>query len=1690
MPTKEFLTEGPKSADVSRILAQLSTRNISPYHIHVLTQILKHYLGLGRHRDSNTGDNKIQDKETTLNQELIKYIRDDYASEISGLHKNTIPLRLEFIYPEFKIKPEQLKQLSNYLDNLVLHQGLETNTPATDEIESIIRKTLTGFGKKELADRFRVCISKRTKELNASCLPDATIIISQELINQLGSLDLVMGVIFHEVSHYEEKHFSKKPNFIKEVSADTTLTSKYLDESGLNSMGLLRALGKIEDIENRTGRSLNYLSFMKRRDTIRAQHKVYHFKHSHLLETELPDFIKHESVPSNRESLSEIVKKPFTNIKEINFVFQNLSKNDLYQIYFDQDFSSIYTFDCLKILRDLFIQRLRSNGFKDELELEYAMACLTKLIAYQYPYPEDFPQSLENIIKVIPYSKNLNKINNILFGELEESQIQLTSHNFLENIIKLYEVNCNLQGRFNLDKFPKMSHKEFVYFLGEYFEDCEKDTRYKEDLVLVYETLIKTFIQVDLSQQEIDEIVLYIKNSKISFIFQDIAKTFKDGNRYYGNVNESNTMVANYQILKDFTDSYYYVPEDRRQNILSSFEKVFGYIDPEKNFDSLKYIEDFFANFVKKDENLDYYFDDFGIEFTKLIEGMKHHLDKIVFKNFEFQDNEENEELVIQIIYKIFAELDKLPFEDPDFAGKNKESLMFYGIPIFNSSKLNPEFNIEYMERFKKYVLFFSKVTALLVFYTKDKPSFYKSLTDLMNNSGIDFNSHDIYEQLRIIYPLLNIDSYRRVTKKLPLTGSTFFDFREYITRNGANGVDTVSITHIDQLEQLPFVNQFLNNQISLIESIDSVDGLIKFLSEVREKFNISSDSEIFYDFVEKDILNDNLIYSKVFSDFRKKFIELLTSVELDSSNYQGFYKLTELIFPESPQKNSILSGLRMIFLENESLTFVDRLDFFKKYYMDFSYEEILKLVESIKSDNEIPGSYWKNWNLFLNEFSKIKDNFLEDASKLRKLNMYDFILETLTPYETLISASANPLDAQKATNDLLKFWFLTASSIDFDRDSLKFKLDNRNRHVFQSFRDMIESLQGLSFIQRFNIVKNCLNGERGLLRSEDGKNKLGIILCNILNFDNNFIDELILSACESSDYKSRDFLINTIAFFIAKDLFKNLDLNLIDLQQIRNKFGQDKNNLVSQIYDINKKNDSIRFFPNINSELFALDDVSLLSILRSITEDIKLFSPQYSSVSSTLISPMIQDTERDFQKIRELLLKLTNSKSSITTFSQDRDSNEELPQNIDLLVQGLEQTILGTRSIQMTNQLYSFSNPAIRKRFSESFDAAPGMNRFQFLLNLTSTAERDPNVEFFLKNSLIDIVRASNKRDSLGGASMATVFKAKIIDSNTNEIVESAIRCLIPNALQEIDEMYFVISQALSLTETKPRRKNETRSELRNRVKQARITQLITQLAKEWCMDDINDPHYEENDDRFRETVLEKFLIANPEYNFVAPERIYTSKIQDRHGIQSNWVRVEGYAPGVSLRKFLDDPVIDREFKIEVIMQIYKFILFQYSQSPKTGEKALIQSDPSIGNFNIEILPDGKSKIHILDRGFMLEMDKSRAELFRLFFDDPNDSKIEGLKKKFKFLKKLVIEVRKHNSQEVNELKVNFQIIKKLYELLSKSRLFVNTISMSDVILAINEAFTELNLKVPVDIQLPIKNISGWKSLLKEYSN
>jgi len=1626
-------------------------------------------------------------------QELVSQEEDDFSrgNEIAIGNRNYIHVAFNNLPPKLDTSYVRM-QMQESFKQLETEEGLVTNTEATQYLENILKKVLINQGKSELANKIRICISSRRELLNASMYADGTIVISQYFINNLGSMDQLFGVLFHEVVHKEREHSGgNNAGVIDEVEADVLLTCEYLDQSGYNSKGLLKAIETIESLSDNSGASMGYLSFYQRRAMIREVHKRRHFVNSNKKETPLPELLISEATLTNLEIFKKL--SDLQAIEELGELIANFTKENLRLLMLNtgdtllfqesqlgENFSEVRKQIYPKIC-ELITSRLRT--FEDKVPEPLIKGVLTILDSYLgYKYDKNLPRRIysqdELLASVFGY-KNAQIFFRGIFGtDLTYSNVHF--FNFISSNVR-YSKSTTEEFK---DCIPVEETKliEIIENILDHESPGNYDAKFILQIIINYSAQIKIE-----NPSELRKFLELIKNSRLSKILDSdtLIDALDDPKISYGSGKNYTKQELAHELLMRELRKYHY-PESRRKyetsqglgperydedqefvGILSEFFDIQNPAKIETETDPLIVISQAFSKITEKDTKGHYLLGmnrdvEYSTLFTRLNKLLKE-------KNL-------SEEEVFKLIEEIFKKIDSLPFTDPEFVRETSSS------SFFRNKNLS-------QESINKTLLFSFKLRALIELSRNDSKLFYEMVNRIMMEAGDTFDSSSVYDLASILSPLLNNNTSGLSSGNFigfNSTPTTVYESQQLEIRKGVIIKESdrepypTIISDIQSLEILPLVRRFLDYPMPSVTLSGTPEDALKMITS--EVFKIKGSV---YTYLEQSVsvLDDNysqqllfsesLIASKLLQEYRKAYLEYIKNNEPNPQNYEQYFQLIKQCLPNSEERGLILRSIIEIYLHSEELTYEEKVEFAVENYRYLKYEDVLYLSELIPSDENNPGVYWENW-------LKFKASFASIWSKTKEIKReIGWIAEANSesqkaPIEALETAIMSQSSSAETSTYSANGWLRGIYYHKFLAESIKFAVTGSYRPYFRSLRDYFIFLKNRSLMERVTTTTTALTNE---VRERGGR-RIGEILTKIFDSDSDFLNEFISTASGTLEKGKSDFLITTMGYFSGKNLFQNLDIRNIDIVEVK-KFLMSK-------------------FPNRN-DLNNLTEEELRSIFDASTRSISLFGPQFQSSDSTIISPILQDNDSDYM---EVMTHLT-SHFNIDFYPAERTAGSEeevhVPRNVENLIGALEMTILGTRGLQMSGQMYNFADPDIRRRVSRSFDANPGLDRIDFLLALDSASERDPVLNEFLRTRLIGIKRAHEGRDSLGGGSMATVYLAEVIDGETHKPVLSALRCLVPNAVENVNDMFTSLHSVFEKMEKRAYKLGDSLSKHRKIIRDSRIGKLILEIAKNWCIQDLEDPDYEVNDDRFREEVTDEFLRQNPSYDFVAPKRIYSSEAEseDDEGNKikiKNWVRIESLAPGVTVRKFLESPEYSDDLKREVITQIYNFNMFQYNQIPGNGEDRLLQSDPSIGNYHIEII-DGKPRIHILDRGLMIKMDSERAELFRKFANEGRRSAGNGaisavgeaylsVSEKLQLLKLLIREVLKENNKN-NRFVVSLNLLKSI----TNSVIFKEAREISDIVLAVNESFAELGLKIPISIQLPIKNITGWKMLMKEWS-
>lgn len=1671
---------------------------------------------------------KIENKKEYTVQELLSQLENEFNPE----NPRILNLREQLLHPTNQNDTEFIKGWKNEYENIAKHKSPEENTERTRYIEQIIKDTLSKAGKSHIADKVRVVILNRGDVFNAFAGPDYTIFLTQKLLTSLQDIDLIMGVVFHELSHIENEDYAVKHRsfselrFVQEPAADLKLTTNYLDLGGFNTLGLDKAIKKLEQESDGTGKSAIYMEYAQRSMGIKTQHFVEHFRNSTIPVTKAPEILLTNFTLTNLEILQELKKDKYTlTTEEKTILISNLSKGEL---------SNLTNNSFEKFHKELFIlisERLKEINFTDD-QINYYLFCTEPL---EGPAENKFiktPQQLLDIstnlsvLEGITWNENIKKGDNHLF----ETNRFLAPH-FLFHI-KSYMVNENDTLFKDKNLGIPVNDDILIDVLKNYYDyainaaDILDKVVAKNNCIDSINSIINKYVTCYVDNNDLDklrEFFIKVRDSGLPYqAKEETIKWFKSSSaikKKIGNytsditsLNSKNLEVIYREVFnlpekeekeervflsldlvrKELREILNAKPGERNalfNNLLLNVEDMFndmslldllimqGKISEEdyKKISSQsknKYDEEYFSNELIKERNL----------FTET-----------ELKEFNLK-RRQNNDLRIPYIEAILQEIDNFPSDTREFydpTGKFPRNAMVKEYYFFNVDERelklpDPILTPEYLKEAKAFSTFNLKLVTLLKLSQKDEDYFYEKINDMMQNSHIKFESMTSTQMLKLLSPLINIDSFGVPT----VTSTSGFGLAYYTNRIHFRGygenpdITGVVIENIDKLENLPFIQDFINKQQVEIGKITNPSDITKHFEALKNEY-----VKYFKDFYPHhdtdgpfNPYEDRLSVNVILRNLRKSFLEMIETLEPNQTDLQELYKVCKTVLPNNIRTDEICRNIRTSFLESDA-DFSEKVKFFKEFSEDCDYDDLLFLVEQIKGDRNNPGKFWEDWKLVHNTLGEIVEQYLSGKKSSRKLIAADFLASNLNKVVDIISTTDyGKVTSEEHTNKLAlkwlesvtikghsildryfeekdKEWFNRKKNgmLRLNKEKNRVSVSAEAREYFYSLKDLIKLLKSFGNYEKMYLINKSLVSEGGYLLNDENREKLSIIVKKSLELNDPFMSDfahsLIMEAQKGTD--ERDYFLMVASNALAPNLFGSL--------------GIENLNYDSLLEEYNKRAHALDKIPNIEI---------LKNLLESDTKNISASGFQYYHPNSKIISPLFTESEEDYEKT----LKLLESKFKREVVNEELEDSEDLiiARNLEILFKGAENTILGTRAIQLLRQMMRFKDKNLDLRMARSFDANPGLDRLRFFMALNSATKYDAGLEDFLKNKLIDIVRRDDKRDNLGGGSMATTYKAEILDDK-NDIIPAAIRALVPGADMQVEGFSKLLIRSLDRMVDTPRRKDETEKEYEEKMRYTYLARTIVQLATNWCISDITDNVYEERDDIFREQSIEMYNNWKKNNNFVAPDRIYTSF--------GNFVRVEGLAGGITLRAFLDDENISSELKSEVVKQVILFNRFQYADKNLPNDLTqLVQSDPSIGNYLVEIV-EGKPIIHVLDRGLMLPVSETRIEMFNSLFN----------KQYSKFFSMFLDEILEYNleknptyeflkySNNFLRYEVKNKIIETVVPKVVYNKFFEGG-NMNNLVKIVNDALVDQKLITPWDLQLLIKNIVGLEVLRDNY--
>ncbi len=898
------------------------------------------------------------------------------------------------------------------------------------------------------------------------------------------------------------------------------------------------------------------------------------------------------------------------------------------------------------------------------------------------------------------------------------------------------------------------------------------------------------------------------------------------------------------------------------------------------------------------------------------------------------------------------------------------------------------------------------RAVAGLALFKSDGDEFYRYMEKTMQESGIDPSHLSRIQLINLCLPFLVVDqgSGTRRYIDFKIEGAVADSFR-----------DGVGVADYERFFQLPFIKAILEKE----EPVDA--STIKELSQHLE----AQLNKVLFDFSDNsddNLFNDTLL-SLVFG--RQIRTALLTIPEkgVGEGEYGDLYEFISRYYPSGIQKEAILREVNKGYLRSTKVPFVEKVEYLVKFFDQVGPEGMLVVAEEIQD--------LARYRFFRSRIEGKLEEYMQGSTQAAKVAAVDLLTGVVGEHFRWLLASARLDDKarREKSTSLAATWFDRLFSrfgnrqIPYDREAGKFIVEGKKRReVFRTIADTFAFLKGLSPSQRFAVAHKALTEELGALSSLHAREELAKTLVGALGLKSGFVASALATLCKKGEAKLLGFPVSRM---LSPLLFRGLDVSAVDKREL---FGE----WISTEEDKSVHLDRV------------LPRKDILRIMRSRTRDVTIFGNAYRKQPNSPAGRLAGESDQQYSLSLQRLEALFAEEEQPANRAEDG----RLDTALEAVVRGVEASgAVGVRSLQLATQLHRFSEK-VERRLSEAFDSNPGLNKLFFWENLLRVARENGEAGAFLEKIRLD--------GYLGGGSLYTVYAATIgVHGVPREVV---VKMLNPNAAAFVKESSDLARDVL---ETVAQQGRSTR-------RYAQLGLMLADLSRQWCIKDINDPTFAEDDDRFKSTI-DKF---NDEAgtDFFAPQRVLTS----------HRVKVEDRVQGMTLNKLLKEEAVSQKEKREALERVARFFTFQLREPlvDEEGRKQyLVHSDPHVGNYVVDLSGE-TPRIGVIDRSMYIKLAQEDVDVLKLLLQPGNETRFLNA-----FVGRVLDVNKVRNRQQRSRIWISTWsgIAREL------GRQFVGrrgTDNFSILRVALGQLVNQ-KMEVPLELRLMIRNVGALKALM-----
>ncbi|MBI2599124.1 M48 family metalloprotease [Candidatus Curtissbacteria bacterium] len=976
--------------------------------------------------------------------------------------------------------------IQRLFDNLAATRDIETGTQRTEFLQSIVDKMLAGKGIET-----KVYILGRGLDSNAFAVADGSIFISQSLIDNLDTVDELVGVIGHEVGHLKHKTFenvfvSHDPDSTGWVheSASDSLAPRMLEKTGYNSTGFGEAIKKVSS----RGRDFGHQSGLMRATQSTGQHMAEDYATSSVEPTPLPNFIKGENArKTNYEIVREAIKKenfgivreslPLLAPPDLRRAFDELRRNTSFGNYIDSKTREYIIpeeyFKTLEAFQDFFAEKLRGAGFsKSDINTYLFLNNGEHSSFYNFSFLET-PDDVVDIFKNFSlYKDNVRdgKIRSMLFGEDPNSNSRyLHDSLYLMDVFRiLRDHSYNPQKGENKHGIP-LSEDTFIEIL--------KTVDDKESVLLNQEIL--QYMEREFSMKKPN------RRKKITSTKED--------------------ETWNYSL--DIPNAKIFLRRIHDVGIIVDKKIVQPWLGPDNEILRLKGNRRLYREQVKE----------------------------LIWKEFGFTDDGQKPELdVVGLTDKFIADLKDAGVLPPpgDFLSSVKHYFDREKIPDSQRAEflnqLLEKIDTVDFEKFgsregltpevRRYIL---KEFFVMGVFGRDSTEFYDVLEKTMNTSGINFGSMDWFSKINLASNLLQADKER-----FSLSAGYSDSYKEF------------QVTNYARFSRLPHFQK-------VVEGAPNLEfGTIAELNEFTRKLRLANVVE---KTPRRKLYEDDLVSVVTGSPIRKSF-EQFVARGVGESEFGALADFMTHNFPDSPQTNNLLREIDRRYLHSTA-PLSDKSDYLEKNFDRVGPDGMAIVAEQIYSLEDyayFSGRMGQRLEDYLGGSEAVKKMARADYVTSQLSGGHWQLFKTL---------KADAVSVSEASSEVADNWFrlwMEAErrgwKVKYDKDLGKFEVDASGRQLFKSISDTFDNLHNLSQFERFVIALKALVDQYGALTDEKGKRAFAENITEALGIKDDFVSEAIRNGI----LKGQPDLISIPAAQMAAPLlFRALDVDKVHVGKL-----------------------------------------------------------------------------------------------------------------------------------------------------------------------------------------------------------------------------------------------------------------------------------------------------------------------------------------------------------------------------------------------------------------------------------------------------------------------------------------------------------------------------------------------------------